>query len=69
VVEERGRARRLCPKCGRELMSFQLRDCPICRTQFCQQCGVRDFGRDFCSDRCRAMFFFGNGDEEPAGDE
>jgi len=48
---------------------FQLRDCSICRKIFCQYCGVRDFGREFCSDRCRAMFFFGNGDEEPAGDE
>jgi hypothetical protein len=69
VVDERGVARRQCPSCGHEVLSFQLRDCSVCRTIFCQHCAVRDFGRDFCSDRCRAMFFFGDGDEEPAGDE
>jgi len=69
VVDERDPARRRCPSCGHEILPFQLRDCSICRILFCQYCSVPGYGRDFCSDRCRAMFFFGNGDEEPAGDE
>jgi hypothetical protein len=42
----------------------------ICRTQFCQYCAVRGYGREFCSDTCRAMFFFGDADDvDDLGDE
>jgi hypothetical protein len=35
----------------------------ICRSLFCQECAVRDYGRQFCSLRCRGFFFYGDGDE------
>ena len=46
-----------------------MQTCMMCRTLFCRYCAARGYGRDFCSDRCRAMFFFGDGDEEPAKDD
>ena len=59
----------VCPNCGRALGAMRLQSCMICRSLFCLQCAVTGYGRDFCSDNCRAMFFFGDGDEEPAEDE
>jgi hypothetical protein len=46
-----------------------LQECMICRTVFCRQCGVAGYGREFCSARCRACFFFGDGAEEELGSE
>jgi hypothetical protein len=58
-----------CPNCGEIAKGYQLQTCMICRSLFCRYCAVRGYGRDFCSDNCRAMFFFGDGDEEPVEDE
>jgi len=62
-------AQLLCPSCGRPLNAMRLQTCMICRSLFCLQCAVTGYGRDFCSKNCRAMFFFGDGDEESAEDE
>jgi hypothetical protein len=53
-----------CPNCGSALEGRALQTCMICRTRFCLHCTVRGYGREFCSDTCRAMFFFGDGDDE-----
>jgi len=52
-----------CPSCEERVSDIQLHTCQMCRSLFCQQCGVMGYGRDFCGIRCRDMFFFGDGDE------
>ena len=41
----------------------ELRTCQICRSLFCQHCEIYGYGRNFCGDRCRDMFFFGDGED------
>lgn len=53
-----------CPLCGEAVSEVSLHVCAICRRLTCQRCAVRDFGRTFCSQHCRDLFFFGD-DEEP----
>jgi hypothetical protein len=53
----------LCPQCGLPYGEGELRACVICRSLFCQDCAVFDYGRQFCSLRCRGFFFYGDGDE------
>ena len=53
----------LCPQCGQPYGEGELRACVICRSLFCQECAVFDYGRQFCSMRCRGFFFYGDGDE------
>ena len=60
---------RRCPSCGQILGATELQTCMICRSLFCLHCAVTGYGRDFCSENCKAMFFFGDGDEEPERDE
>ncbi|MEJ2187952.1 MAG: hypothetical protein P8Y93_00815 [Acidobacteriota bacterium] len=52
-----------CPRCGLPAAERDLQVCMICRSLFCQECAVRDYGRQFCSLRCRGFFFYGDGDE------
>jgi hypothetical protein len=52
-----------CPNCGEPALDLELQDCMICRSVFCRNCAVRGYGREFCSDVCRGVFFHGSGDE------
>ena len=53
-----------CPQCHQPLEEGgELQACLICRSLFCQSCAVLDYGRQFCSMRCRGFFFYGDGDE------
>jgi hypothetical protein len=52
-----------CPNCEMPVRVGVLLSCMICRSQFCERCSVRGYGRDFCSVTCRDMFFFGDGDD------
>lgn len=54
-----------CPLCGLEVPAPELEECFICHASFCQYCAVLDYGRKFCSNRCRGFFFWGDGE----GDE
>lgn len=51
-----------CPSCNQPT-ELGLQTCTMCRNQFCHRCAVAGYGREFCSDRCRAMFFHGDGDD------
>jgi hypothetical protein len=51
-----------CPNCGVPVVDLELQQCMICRSLFCRRCAVRGYGRDFCSDVCRGVFFHGDGD-------
>jgi len=64
--EEEPAAQR-CPNCGAEITAYGLRRCSICRGEFCGQCAVTGYGRDFCSTVCRGYFF--PGDMEDLGEE
>jgi len=52
-----------CPVCGDQTEEFLLRECVICRTLFCRRCSISGYGREFCSERCRAYFYFGDEDD------
>ena len=52
-----------CPLCGQPVAEGDLQACIICRSLFCQECAVLDYGRQFCTLRCRGFFFYGDGDE------
>jgi hypothetical protein len=54
--------RRKCPLCNLEVPESELQECFICHEVFCQFCGMHDYGRTFCSTRCRGFFFWGDGD-------
>jgi len=53
-----------CPLCGLEVPESELQECFICHAGFCQYCGTQDYGRTFCSARCRGFFFWGDGDND-----
>jgi len=63
MVDENTTAAEGCPNCNVPVEGGALQSCMICRTLFCQRCAVRGYGREFCSDTCRAMFFFGDADD------
>ena len=58
---------RRCPNCSDEITEYALGTCVICRGEFCLQCAVTGYGRDFCSKMCREFFY--HGDEEDMGKE
>ena len=45
-----------------------MKVCIICRGRFCPSCAVAGYGREFCSERCRDYFFFGDAEEEEETD-
>jgi hypothetical protein len=51
-----------CPLCGLDVPETDVQECFICHATFCQYCAILDYGRTFCSDRCRGFFFWGDGD-------
>lgn len=53
-----------CSLCGLEVPESELQECFICHALFCQFCAVLDYGRRFCSVRCRGFFFWGDGDHD-----
>jgi len=53
-----------CPLCGLEVPESEVQECFICRAVYCQYCAMHDFGRTFCSERCRGCFFWGDGDND-----
>jgi hypothetical protein len=53
-----------CPVCGLEVPAHDLQECTICRSVCCEYCVIFDFGRSFCSSRCRGFFFWGDGDQD-----
>ena len=53
-----------CPKCGIKVPESELQSCTICHSVLCQYCAVADFGRNFCSNRCRGFFFWGDGEQD-----
>jgi len=69
MTDGRDRVDTWCPNCGEPAEEDTLRECVICRTLFCPACAVRGYGREFCSTRCRDFFFFGDGEEEAAGEK
>jgi hypothetical protein len=52
-----------CDKCQKSEVETTLQKCPICFKWACDDCGVRAYGRVFCSKRCADQFFFGDDDE------
>jgi len=57
-----------CPGCGTPVPEDALKVCIICRGRFCPSCAVAGYGREFCSERCRDYFFFGDAEEEEETD-
>ena len=53
-----------CPLCGLEVPESELQECFICHAVNCQYCALSDYGRTFCSERCRGFFFWGDGDND-----
>ena len=53
-----------CPVCVLKVPESELQSCMICHSDYCQYCAVQDFGRSFCSARCRGFFFWGDGDND-----
>jgi hypothetical protein len=53
-----------CPLCGLKVPESELETCAICSEQYCEYCAKLDFGRTFCSARCRGFFFWGDGDQD-----
>jgi hypothetical protein len=53
-----------CPLCGLEVPETELETCFICAQQYCEYCAKLDFGRTFCSTRCRGFFFWGDGEQD-----
>ena len=53
-----------CPLCGLPVPESQLETCAICHAHYCEYCAKFDFGRSFCSARCRGFFFWGDGEQD-----
>jgi hypothetical protein len=53
----------VCVICQKDEQDTTLLKCPICFKMVCHDCGRREYGRSFCSDRCAQVFFFGDDDE------
>jgi len=54
----------VCVICQKDEQEVSLAKCPICFKWVCQDCGRREYGRVFCSQRCAHLFFFGDDEEE-----
>ncbi len=59
---------RPCPQCGVRVPESGLRSCAICGNTICEFCAKLDFGRLFCSARCRGFFFWGDSEEDEKDD-
>ena len=53
-----------CPLCGLEVPETELQTCVICSEHYCEYCAKFDFGRTFCSTRCRGFFFWGDSEQD-----
>jgi hypothetical protein len=53
-----------CPLCGVNVPEEELQACFVCGEQYCEYCAKLDFGRTFCSPRCRGFFFWGDGEQD-----
>ena len=53
-----------CLNCQKSEEETSLQKCPICFKWVCMECGRREYGRIFCSQRCAHLFFFGDDDDE-----
>ena len=53
----------ICVNCQKSEEEVTLQKCPICFKWVCMDCGRREYGRIFCSQRCAHLFFFGDDDE------
>ena len=53
-----------CTLCGLKVPETELQTCFVCKEQCCEYCAKLDFGRTFCSARCRGFFFWGDGDQD-----
>jgi len=40
-----------------------MRHCYVCARKFCEYCGTRNLGKDFCTRRCADVYFFGEGED------
>ena len=54
----------ICVNCQKDEQDVTLLKCPICFKMVCHDCGRREYGRVFCSQRCANVFFFGDDDDE-----
>ena len=52
-----------CVNCKVSDEETRFHRCPICFKWACDNCTVRDFGRNFCSKKCSHQFFFGDDEE------
>lgn len=52
-----------CVNCQKSDEEVTLVKCPICFKMVCHECGRKEYGRVFCSQRCAHLFFFGDDDE------
>jgi hypothetical protein len=57
-------SRMICVNCQKNEEEVTLMKCPICFKMVCHECGRREYGRVFCSQRCAHLFFFGDDDDE-----
>jgi hypothetical protein len=53
----------ICVNCQKNDEEVTLVKCPICFKMVCHECGRKEYGRVFCSQRCAHLFFFGDDDE------
>jgi hypothetical protein len=49
----------VCLTCQKDEREVTLVKCPICFQHVCVECGRKEYGRVFCSQRCAYLFFFG----------
>lgn len=63
MADDDSTAKGRCPTCGQAAPESELRSCQMCRSLFCQHCETYGYGRFFCGERCRDMFFFGDGED------
>jgi endogenous inhibitor of DNA gyrase (YacG/DUF329 family) len=53
----------VCITCQKDEREVTLNKCPICFKMVCHDCGAKEYGRVFCSQRCAYLFFFGDDEE------
>lgn len=61
----------LVDTCGvcKEVFSFSLPRCSMCRKTMCSSCVVRVGGCSFCSRECGHSFFYGGASDVEDGEE
>ena len=57
-----------CQQCGIRVPESEMKACAICGNRLCGYCAKLDFGRFFCSSRCRNFFFWGDGEHDEKDD-